>query len=123
MSPGRSPRFTIACALLTLASCGSKQSVPPAEAGSALELFRQVKCSTCHGPNAEGLPRTGPELVGIAANWQQHELERYLQDPAPFRDIKPHLKALSQTYFAHMRAFPELSPAQRTQLSLWLLER
>lgn len=110
-------------ALLVTVSCGPDEPTTPATDGSPLALYRQVKCSSCHGENAEGVARMGPPLNDIAANWNQEELERYLEDPAPFRSSKPHLEALSQTFFAHMRAFPELSAPQRTQLAVWLLER
>lgn len=109
--------------LLALTACSSDDGATLATDDPGLELFRKVKCSTCHGADAEGLARVGPALHGIAANWNQAELELYLQDPAPFRTSKPHLEELSQGYFAHMRAFPELLPEQRTQLALWLLER
>lgn len=112
----------LALAALTLAACakdegaGSETSSDP-----GLALFNEVRCNSCHGPEAQGIARMGPALRDIKANWTEEELERYFVDPAPFRTSKPHLEELAKDYFAHMRAFPELSAEQRTLLARWTL--
>lgn len=100
---------------------GTTGELPPDSPGFA--LFQRMRCDTCHGADANGLPRIGPPLHGIAANWTREELVAYLQDPAPFRASKPHLQQVAQGYMAHMRPFPELSEKERGVLGDWLLAR
>lgn len=110
--------------LLVVPACGRTDTqilgVPPSE---GLALYQKARCDTCHGEAGAGLPRVGPELRGIAANWTREELAAYMLDPAPFRSSKPHLKQLSSGYFAHMRPFPELAEEERLVLADWLLAR
>lgn len=104
-------------------SAGGAQASGTSGTPSGADLFRKVRCDSCHGAEGQGLPRMGPPLARIAENWTREELVAYFQDPAPFREKKPHLKALAAPFFGHMRPFPELELPHRETLADWLLAR
>lgn len=76
--PIRPPLLALATALL--AACGG-EAAPPAAADAARgQLLFQRACATCHGADAEGIPRLGADLRDNAfvAELSDDELVEFL---------------------------------------------
>jgi cytochrome c2 len=118
----RSRALPLAALALAAAACGGAPSSPAARtaAASGETNYRSRTCWRCHGADRSGT-EIGPPLHDLARSWDAESLERYIDDPAPFRARDPRLQGLVTRYRGRlMKGFP-MDPAERRALAAWLL--
>jgi len=101
-------------------ACSFRKDPPPGADGAT--IYELQNCANCHGTELEG-KSLGPALQGLAANWSEGELARFLADPGPFLARDARLEGLHRAYPGAMSRYDNLDLEQRTTLARWLLGR
>ena len=92
---------------------------PPAGA-SGRTIYRLQLCRNCHGEAGEGRSN-GPPLRGLAKHWTRADLADFLGDTEGWEERDERLAGLSEEYSGDMRAYANLTAAERTRLAEYLL--
>jgi mono/diheme cytochrome c family protein len=83
---------------------------------SAEQLWNDIGCVNCHGPDGTGMPGFAPTLRGKKQYWTRIQLENYLRDPLGYANKDPRLKSEKVNYMNPMPPVTSPDPVEFSRI-------
>lgn len=107
-------------AVASVMACGRALVVDPATREAGARVYRSEPCAGCHGDERAG-GRLAPPLRGLARNWDEEKLVRFLRDPVAFSQNDSRIRSMAAHYPSKMPPVGTSDAKKLRVLALFLL--